>query len=138
MKKENFLYVAESATYATGDQAAFKASDFIGCETPSATQTRFYFWPIDKAAYGAENVTADSFTLTHTADAHIEILKGVAAAMKNPHGGFVVIQDDEGTSYSTDGSSLGSVGFSDIRYEPIASTGTAVTVDGTGVSVTTI
>ncbi len=138
MKKETFLYVAESATYATGDQAAFKASDFIGCETPSATSTRFLFYPMDKALYGAGNVDADSFTLTHTEDGHIEVMKGVAAAMKNPHGGFVVIQDDEGTAYSTDGSSLGSIGFSDIRYEPIASTGTAVTVDGTGVVVATI
>jgi len=137
MTKETFLYVAESATYATGDQAAFRASHFIGCEVPSTTSTRFYFSPVDKFQFGATSTTPDSFTLTHTLDGHIEVLKAVAAAMKKP-GGFVVIQDDEGTAFSADGSSLGSIGFSDIKYAPIASTGTAVTVDGTGVVVATI
>jgi|TARA_R100000479_G_scaffold171976_1_gene116063 hypothetical protein len=137
MTKETFLYVAESATYATGDQAAFRASHFLGCETPSNTSTRFLFSPVDKFAFGAVNVTPDSFTLTHTEDAHIEVLKAVASAMKKP-GGFVVIQDDEGTAFSTDGSAIANVGFSDIDYAPIASTGTAVTVDGTGVVVATL
>ena len=85
----------------------------------------------------AADAAADSFTLTHTLDGHIEVLKAVASAMKKP-GGFVVIQDDEGTAFSTDGSAIANVGFSDIDYAPIASTGTAVTVDGTGVVVATL
>jgi hypothetical protein len=74
-EKELFMYLAEDATYATGN--------------------------------------------------HIEVMKGVASAMSNPHGGFVVIQDDLGTTASSDGSSSGGVA-TDIRYAPIASTGTAV------------
>jgi len=135
MKKETFLYVAESATYATGDQAVFQASNFIGAETPSATSTRFHFTPTAGASVNAAGLGAtDSFTVTHTLDGHIEILKGVARAMATP-GGFVVVQDDEGTAFSADGSSLGSTGFSDISYDAIASTGTAVKVSGTGVTV---
>jgi len=136
MKKETYLYVAEDATYATGNQAAFRASEYIGASTDSSTTTSFYFWPWDKSTYGGVNVTPDSFTLTHTEDGHIEILKGVANAMQ-AGGGFVVVQDDLGTSYTSDGSSLGTFA-ADIKYTAIASTGTPVVVNSTGVSITTV
>ena len=125
-EKELFMYLAEDATYATGNQAIFKASDFVGATTPSSTTTIFRFYPqnVSKLGIGGDP-TFDTFTLTHTEDAHIEVMKGVAGAMSNPHGGFVVIQDDLGTTASSDGSSSGGVA-TDIRYAPIASTGTAV------------
>ena len=135
-EKELFMYVAEDATYATGNQAIFKASDFVGATTPSSTTTIFRFYPqnVSKLGIGGDP-TFDTFTLTHTEDAHIEVMKGVASAMSNPHGGFVVVQDDLGTSASSDGSSSGGVA-TDIRYAPIASTGTAVSC--TAVTVATI
>ena len=71
--------------------------------------------------------TVDAFELTHTADANIEVMKTVASAMANAHGGFVTIQDDLGTAFSSDGATLG-VAMTDLRYPSIASTGTAVTV----------
>ena len=133
-EKEVYLYVAEDATYATGNQAIFKASDFLGVATPSSVTTTFRFRPQD-VSHVLGTGAVDVFTLTHTEDAHIEVLKTVAGAMSNPHGGFVVIQDDLGTAYSTDGSSLGGV-KSDIRYPAIASTGTAVSCSG--VAITTV
>ena len=135
-EKELFMYVAEDATYATGNQAIFKASDFVGSTTPSSTTTVFRFYPQDKSKLGIGGDPAfDTFTLTHTEDAHIEVMKAVAGAMSNPHGGVVVIQDDLGTAYSTDGSSLGAA-MTDLNYSPIASTGTAVSVSA--VAITTV
>ena len=137
-EKELFMYVAEDATYATGNQAIFKASDFVGATAVTGVETKtvFRFYPQDKSKMGiGEDPTFDSFTLTHTANAHLEVMKGVAGAMSNPHGGFVVIQDDLGTAYSTDGATLG-VALSDINYAPIASTGTAVSVSA--VAITTV
>jgi len=138
-EKELLMYVAEDATYATGNQAIFKASDFVGATVVNGVenQTIFRFYPQDKGVMG--NIGADpaydTFTLTHTDNAHIEVMKTVASAMANPHGGFVVIQDDLGTAYSTDGSSLGAA-MTDLNYPPIASTGTAVSVSA--VSITTV
>ena len=138
-EKELLMYVAEDATYATGNQAIFKASDFVGATVVNGVenQTIFRFYPQDKGIMG--NIGADpaydTFTLTHTDNAHIEVMKTVASAMANPHGGFVVIQDDLGTAYSTDGSSL-SAAMTDLNYPPIASTGTAVSVSA--VSITTV
>ena len=130
-EKELFLYVAEDATYETGDQAIFKASDFLGASVVDNANTIFRFWPQDKTRLNLQDVdadiTLDTFTLTHTTDAHIEVMKAVASAMSNPHGGFVVIQDDLGTAYTSDGSSY-TAPMTDLRYPPIASTGTAVTV----------
>ena len=135
-EKELFMYVAEDATYATGNQAIFKASDFVGATTPSSTTTVFRFYPQDKSKLGiGGNPAFDTFTLTHTEDAHIEVMKAVAGAMSNPHGGFVVIQDDLGTAFSSDGSSLGTA-MTDVKYAPIASTGTAVAVSA--VTITTV
>ena len=135
-EKELFMYVAEDATYATGNQAVFKASDFVGATTPSSETTVFRFYPQDKSKLGiGGNPAFDTFTLTHTEDAHIEVMKAVAGAMSNPHGGVVVIQDDLGTAYSTDGSSSGAA-MTDLNYEPIASTGTAVSVSA--VAITTV
>jgi len=137
-EKELLMYVAEDATYATGNQAIFKASDFIGATivTGVETKTIFRFLPQDSSTgLEAADPAPDTFTLTHTANAHIEVMKGVASAMSNPHGGFVVIQDDLGTAYTTDGSSAGSA-ISDISYPPIASTGTAVSVSA--VEITTV
>ena len=135
-EKELFMYVAEDATYATGNQAIFKASDFVGSTTPSSTTTVFRFYPQDKSKLGIGVDTAfDTFTLTHTEDAHIEVMKAVAGAMSNPHGGFVVIQDDLGTAFSSDGSSLAGA-MTDLNYEPIASTGTAVSCSA--VAITTV
>jgi hypothetical protein len=133
-EKETYLYVAEDATYATGNQAIFKASDFLGVATPSSTTTTFRFRPQD-VSHVLGTGAVDLFTLTHTEDAHIEVLKTVAGAMSNPHGGFVVVQDDLGTAYSSDGSSYGAA-MTDLDYPPIASTGTAVTV--TAVAITTV
>tara|TARA_R100000458_G_scaffold11030_1_gene8789 strand:+ start:525 stop:968 length:444 start_codon:yes stop_codon:yes gene_type:complete len=137
-EKELFLYVAEDATYATGNQAIFKASDFLGATAVDGAenQTIFRFMPQDKSlGPEAGDPAPDSFTLTHTNNAHIEILKTVAEAMANPHGGFVVIQDDLGTAYTSDGSSQ-SVARTDLRYPAIASTGTAVSVSA--VAITTV
>ena len=133
-EKEVYMYVAEDATYATGNQAIFKASDFLGVATPSSITTTFRFRPQD-VSHVLGTGAVDLFTLTHTEDAHIEVLKTVAGAMSNPHGGFVVVQDDLGTAFSSDGSSYGAA-MTDLDYPPIASTGTAVTV--TAVAITTV
>ena len=133
-EKEVYLYVAEDATYETGDQAIFKASEFLGASVAGTTSTIFRFRPQDASSILGTG-TIDSFTLTHTEDAHIEVMKTVGEAMSNPHGGLVVIQDDLGTAYSSDGSSLG-VAMTDLNYPAIASTGTAVSV--TAVAITTI
>jgi len=138
-EKEVYLYVAQDATYATGNQAIFKASDFVGATAVNAAEgkTIFRFFPQDKTkmAQSAGDPAYDTFTLTHTNNAHVEIMKTIAGAMANPHGGFVVIQDDLGTAFYSDGSSLGAA-MTDLKYPPIASTGTAVTV--TAVAVTTV
>ena len=135
-ENELFMYVAEDATYATGNQAIFKASDFVGATTPSSTQTVFRFYPQDRSKLGIGGDPAfDSFTLTHTEDAHIEVMKAVAGAMSNPHGGVVVIQDDLGTAFSSDASSLGAA-MTDLNYGAIASTGTAVSCSA--VAITTV
>ena len=136
-EKELVMYVAEDATYATGNQAIFKASDFVGSTCVDSTNTIFRFYPQDRGIMG--NIGADpaydTFTLTHTEDAHIEVMKGVASAMSNPHGGFVVIQDDLGTAYSSDGATLGAA-MTDLNYAAIASTGTAVSVSA--VTITSV
>lgn len=135
-EKELFMYVAEDATYATGNQAIFKASDFVGCTTPSSVATIFRFYPQDKSPMGiGADPAFDTFQLTHTEYAHIEVMKTVASAMTNPHGGFVVVQDDLGSSYSSDGTTLGAA-MTDLRYPAIASTGTAVSVSA--VAITTV
>ena len=135
-EKELFMYVAEDATYETGDQAIFKASDFVGSTCVDSTNTIFRFYPQDKSKLGiGGDPVFDTFTLTHTEDAHIEVMKAVAGAMSNPHGGFVVIQDDLGTAFSSDGSSLG-MAMTDVKYAPIASTGDAVSVSA--VTITTV
>ena len=136
-EKELVMYVAEDATYATGNQAIFKASDFVGSTCVDSTNTIFRFYPQDRGIMG--NIGADpaydTFILTHTEDAHIEVMKGVASAMSNPHGGFVVIQDDLGTAYSSDGATLGAA-MTDLNYAAIASTGTAVSVSA--VTITSV
>jgi|TARA_R100000479_G_scaffold113911_1_gene57663 hypothetical protein len=128
-EKEVYLYFAEDATYASGNQAIFKASDFYNATTALDGNTILRFHPQDKARnnVGSADYTFDTVTLTHTANAQIEVMTAIGQAMSNPHGGFVVIQDDLGTAFSSDGSSLGAA-FSDINYAPIASTGTAVEV----------
>ena len=133
-EKEVYMYVAEDATYATGNQAIFKASDFLGVATPSSVSTTFRFRPQD-VSHVLGTGAVDLFTLTHTEDAHVEVLKTVGAAMANPHGGFVVVQDDLGTTASSDGSSAGGVA-TDLNYPPIASTGTAVSCSA--VAITTV
>ena len=135
-EKEVYMYVAEDATYATGNQAIFKASDFLGATVVNGAenQTIFRFRPQD-VSHVLGTGAVDTFTLTHTANAHIEVLKTVAGAMSNPHGGFVVIQDDLGTSASSDGSSAGGVA-TDLNFPNIASTGTAVTCSA--VAITTV
>ena len=133
-EKEVYLYVAEDATYATGNQAIFKASDFLGVATPSSTSTTFRFRPQD-VSHVLGTGAVDLFTLTHTEDAHIEVLKTVAGAMDNPHGGFVVVQDDLGTAFSSDGASIGGA-MTDLNFPPIASTGTAVSCSA--VAITTV
>ena len=135
-EKEVYMYVAEDATYASGNQAIFKASDFLGATVVNGAenQTIFRFRPQD-VSHVLGTGAVDSFTLTHTDNAHIEVLKTVGAAMANPHGGFVVIQDDLGTAYSSDGATSGGA-MTDLNYPPIASTGTAVAV--TAVAITTV
>ena len=133
-EKEVYLYVAEDATYATGNQAIFKASDFLGVATPSSVTTTFRFRPQD-VSHVLGTGAVDLFTLTHTEDAHIEVLKTVAGAMSNPHGGFVVVQDDLGTAFSSDGATLGAA-MTDLNFPPIASTGTAVSCSA--VAITTV
>ena len=69
-EKELFMYVAEDATYATGDQAIFKASDFVGASVVDSTNTIFRFYPQDQTRMNIQDVDAppafDTFTLTHT------------------------------------------------------------------------
>ena len=135
-EKELMMYVAEDATYATGNQAIFKASDFVGSTCVDSTNTIFRFYPQDKSRMGiGGDPTHDQFVLTHTADAGIEVLKTVANAMSNPHGGFVVIQDDLGTAFSSDGATFGGP-MTDLNFPPIASTGTAVSCSA--VAITTV
>ena len=137
-EKELFMYVAEDATYATGNQAIFKASDFVAATAVNGVENKtiFRFYAQDKSKLGIGGDPAfDTFTLTHTNNAHIEVMKTVAGAMSNPHCGFVVIQDDLGTAYTSDGSSSGAA-MTDLNYPPIASTGTAVSV--TEVAITTV
>ena len=130
-EKEVFMYVAEDATYASGNQAIFRASDFVGATAVDGAenQTIFRFWPQDKTkmAQSAGDPTYDTFTLTHTNNAHVEVMKGVAGIMTNPHGGFFVIQDDLGTTQSADGSTNVHP-HTDVIFPNIASTGTAVSV----------
>ena len=133
-EKEVYMYVAEDATYATGNQAIFKASDFLGVATPSSTSTTFRFRPQDVTNVLGTGAV-DLFTLTHTEDGHIEILKAVAGAMSNPHGGFVVVQDDLGTAFSSDGATFGGP-MTDLNFLNIASTGTAVSCSA--VAITTV
>ena len=135
-EKELMMYVAEDATYATGNQAIFKASDFVGATCVDSENTIFRFYPQDVSRLGIGGDPAfDTFTLTHTEDAHIEVMKAVASAMSNPHGGFVVVQDDLGTAYTSDGTSAGAA-MTDLNYAAIASTGTAVAV--TAATITTV
>ena len=109
--KEVYLYVDEDGTMAKGAQRCFKASEFIGAAGTAETKTMFRFKEIDTW----DSVDAfDSFELTHTSDAQVEVIKTVLDVMSNPHGGFVVVHD-----FST-GEAL--------KFPPIASTGTAVTL----------
>jgi len=127
-EKELYMYLAEDATYATGNQAVFKASDFMGATATASTTTIFRFYGGAASSLGiGGDPTVDAFELTHTADANIEVMKTVANAMANAHGGFVVIQDDLGTAFSSDGATIGAA-MTDLRYPSIASTGTAVAV----------
>ena len=128
-EKEVYLYFAEDATYATGNQAIFKASDFYNATANGAGVTLLRFWPQDvtRGNVVSADPTWDTVTLNHTANAQIEVMTTIGQAMSNPHGGFVVVQDDLGTAYSSDGSSMGAV-MSDLRYPAIASTGTAISV----------
>ena len=135
-EKELCMYVAEDATYATGNQAIFKASDFLGATVVTGVETKtvFRFRPQD-VSHVLGTGAVDSFTLTHTDNAHIEVMKTVGAAMANPHGGFVVVQDDLGSAYSSDGTTMGAA-MTDLNFPPIASTGTAVSVSA--VAITTV
>jgi hypothetical protein len=127
-EKELYMYLAEDATYATGNQAVFKASDFMGAIATASTTTIFRFYGGAASSLGiGGDPTVDAFELTHTADANIEVMKTVANAMANAHGGFVVIQDDLGTAFSSNGATIGAA-MTDLRYPAIASTGTAVAV----------
>ena len=135
-EKEVYLYAAEDATYATGNQAIFKASDFANASTSGDGNTIFRFYPQDKSKMGiGADPAFDTFTLSHTNNAQTEVMMEVGKAMANPHGGFVVIQDDLGTAYSSDGTSIGAA-MSDMNYPPIKSTGTAISV--TAVTITTV
>ena len=71
----------------------------------------------------ASTDATDSFTLVHTANAHVEVMQTIGGIMSNPHGGFVVIHDF-GTGDSID-------------FPPIASTGTAVTLTAAPVIIST-
>ena len=128
-EKEVYLYFAEDATYATGNQAIFKASDFYNATTALDGNTILRFWPQDQSRgnIASTDPAWDTVTLVHTANAQIEVMTTIGQAMANPHGGFVVVQDDLGTAYSTDGTTMGAA-MSDLRYPAIASTGTAVAV----------
>lgn len=136
-EKEVYLYFAEDATYATGNQAIFKASDFYNASASGEGTTVLRFWPQDvtRGNRSSTDPTFDIVTLTHTNNAQIEVMTTIGQAMSNPHGGFVVVQDDLGTAYSSDGTSMGAA-MSDLRYPAIASTGTAISV--TACAITTV
>lgn len=124
-EKETFIYFAESQTYDTKNQKAFKVSDFLGATAVAAeNQTILRFFPQGKNrdAIGTSTITPDTVTITHTANAHVEILKGIGALMGKENGGFVIGHDEAG--------SLGKRGETDISFERIASTGVAVEISG--------
>ena len=132
-EKETFLYVAETSTYATGNQAMFRASDFVGATISNGVdnKTVFRFYPQDRTRMltGAQlaNNSYDGFTLTHTDNAHIEVMKAVADALSNEKGGVIVVCDP--------GNTMGR-GITQLNLPNIASTGTPVSVSA--VSVTTV
>ena len=130
-EKETFLFLAEDAAYAEGAQTIFKASDFLMAVPVNSTRTIFRFRPQDKTALGIGGDPApDTFTLIHTEDAHIEVMKKVGEAMDNSKGGMVVVHDDGGITLSSDGSQLfgSSPDFSEIKWGKIESTGTVIEV----------
>jgi len=127
-EKETFLYVAESATYDSGDQAMFRASDFTGATAVNNFKTVFRFYPQDKTRLGiGGDPVMDSFTLTHTDGAHVEVMKAVADALSNERGGIIVACDPDNT--------MGR-GITQLNLQNIASTGTTVSV--TAVVITTV
>ena len=71
-EKEVYLYVAEDATYAVGSQRCFKASDFIGAAATGENATMFRFKELD--TWNSTDAF-DSFTLTHTSDANVEVIQ---------------------------------------------------------------
>tara|TARA_R100001082_G_scaffold26725_1_gene13325 strand:- start:1215 stop:1616 length:402 start_codon:yes stop_codon:yes gene_type:complete len=121
-EKELFMYVAEDATYATGNQAIFKASDFMGATAVNGVENKtiLRFYPQDASRLGiGGDPTPDTVTITHTNNAHVEVMKAVADAMSNPHGGIMVLADPSNT-YGK--------GTTELNIDPIASTGTAVSI----------
>jgi len=132
-EKETFLYVAESATYATGNQAMFRASDFVGATAVNGVEnkTTFRFHKQDGTIMNTNtelgNGGYDFFTLTHTDNAHVEVMKAVADALSNTRGGIIVVCDPANTM---------SLGITQLNLPNIASTGTSVSVSA--VSITTV
>lgn len=88
MKKEVLLYASEAAVAGTGTGAVYKASDFLGAEgTATENKTTFMF----KRSNGS---SADCIlTLTHTANAKIEVMEAMARLM-NSSGGFKIVADE--------------------------------------------
>lgn len=87
-KKEVLLYASEAAVAGTGTGAVYKASDFLGAEgTATENVTLFNFAKSDGTA------AACTLSLTHTANAKIEVMEAMARLMNSP-GGFKIVADE--------------------------------------------
>jgi len=88
MKKEVLLYASEAAVAGTGTGAVYKASDFLGAEgTATENVTLFNFVQADGTLGSAK------LSLTHTANAKIEVMEAMARLMNSP-GGFKIVADE--------------------------------------------
>ena len=120
--KEVFLYASEAAVAGTGTSAIYKASDFLGAEgTATENVTLFNFRKSDGSkALGASDGGSATLSLTHTANAKIEVMQAMAELMASP-GGFKIVADEENGIF--------------MDCPNIASTGTAVTISEADVTI---
>ena len=114
-KKEVLLYASEAAVAGTGTGAVYKASDFLGAEgTTSENITLFNFAKSDGSA------AACTLSLTHTANAKIEVMEAMARLM-NSSGGFKIVADEANGLF--------------MQCNHIPSTGTAVAITEADVAI---
>ena len=114
-QKEVLLYASEAAIADTGTGAVYKASDFLGAEgTATENVTLFNFAKSDGTA------AACTLSLTHTANAKIEVMEAMARLM-NSSGGFKIVADEANGIF--------------MQCNSIPSTGTAVAITEADVAI---